>query len=441
MSLSPSDTKDYQAVVAYLAPGLEPRSGAFDTPTWNGPDQGGAGTAHAFPLINGGSIASGSVGYGQVDQTPPAMPTGLTLSSAIIQTPTGPVVALIVSLTQPADSDLSGCWVEITSELSGGNPVYTHGQRAFIPAAETSVTFTSVMALTDYYARAQSTDWASNFSNYTSNAGPTTTVADTVAPAVPTNLTLLAGFRAIGCTWSSNTEPDLDHYDVRWASDDGTGSAPQDAWTQASTYSNVYVIPNAETAIKTYVQVRAVDRSGNPSAWSNDVGSYVSTTATLISGSDVVAVQAVIDFLTAGTLTASVITSGQLTVAGSGAVSGIVIKDASTPPQIIGRWDDDGLVLYDPADVAHRWLSLAAGEITMVNDGSTVAVGITPDGINAAAVNFGVAVGAPNEVSNSSFELSPPVVTSTATITAFGTEQTAAANVTVGVGSVTVTAW
>jgi microcystin-dependent protein len=86
-------------------------------------------------------------------------------------------------------------------------------------------------------------------------------VKDTTAPAVPTGLVAANGILGIGLAWTSNTEADFDHYDVLVDDDVAFGSAASFV-CRASLLS---VVPL--TAGTYYVKIRAVDTSGNASAY------------------------------------------------------------------------------------------------------------------------------------------------------------------------------
>ena len=103
-------------------------------------------------------------------------------------------------------------------------------------------------------------------------------------------------------------------------------------------------------------------------------------------------------------LTADVIRGGVLILrATSDFVQGIRVEDAAG--NLISSWGPTGLKITDPADAA-RYVLLQAGVLSFTtDDGATFPSAITPDGINASAINFGSAPGGHNLVLNSSFEL------------------------------------
>jgi hypothetical protein len=448
MSLLPLDTQDYQAVVAYLAPALEPRSGGFDTPSWTGPDQAG-GNASSFPLVNGGTLSDGSVGgvkladgavgKQQMDAVPPAVPTGLTLTASVVQGSTGPISVVVATLVQPPDTDTQGCWVELTS-VAG--PDFTNPQTLFIGVPDTTGIFPGTLPLTAYWARARAVDAASNFSAYCS-AATVTTPADTVAPDVPLFLVAIPGFRGLGCAWNPVTNPDLDHYELQYAPEDPSnlGNPNTALWSNLPVgRTTAHFLSGLDPALLWFVQVQAVDTSGNASGWTTSA----SATPLLVGSTDIAAATAVIDFVRTGLLTADAIASGKIVVKTVGGATAIEIRDGSN--NLLGSWDPtNGIIVRDPASPSTRWIQLMSGALRLTVDGGvTYSSAITPDGINAAAINFGTAQGGQNVVLNPSFERAPFLQLQLATITTtadWTADETANDNRTIASNSISVAAW
>jgi hypothetical protein len=95
------------------------------------------------------------------------------------------------------------------------------------------------------------------------------TPPDSVAPSTPQNLTLTPGQFGLRAEWHPVPEADLSQYEVAYANDDGSGTGP-------GTTTQFIVIKTKTTHIwidqdvgqQTWVKVRAVDFSGNASAYS-----------------------------------------------------------------------------------------------------------------------------------------------------------------------------
>ena len=88
----------------------------------------------------------------------------------------------------------------------------------------------------------------------------------------------------------------------------------------------------------------------------------------------------------------------------TGFLDGMQIVD-SVSGDLLASFDESGIKIIDPAD-GSRYMLLDAGQIKFTtDDGLTFPAAITPDGINATAVNFGALPGGHNLILNSSFEL------------------------------------
>lgn len=88
----------------------------------------------------------------------------------------------------------------------------------------------------------------------------------------------------------------------------------------------------------------------------------------------------------------------------AGYIDGMQVVDSVTNALLISI-DENGIKIIDPDD-ASRYVLFDAGQLKFTtDDGVTFPNAITPDGINATAINFGSAPGGHNLVLNSSFEL------------------------------------
>lgn len=137
-----------------------------------------------------------------------------------------------------------------------------------------------------------------------------------------------------------------------------------------------------------------------------------------------------------GGLTGEHLGGGLLRVsAQAGFLDGIQIVDSITDG-LLAQWDESGLKIIDPAD-ANRYVLLDAGELKFTTDaGATFPTAVTPEGINASAINFGAAPGGHNLILNSSFELADYVAASSSITFTDATKWTAA----VGSGDGRITA-
>lgn len=113
------------------------------------------------------------------------------------------------------------------------------------------------------------------------------TVRDLEPPAIPSGLTLTAAVKGLFAKWSQTTANDLAFYELRYALDDGTGTGPDtSAWTHIRARTTGAYIgglvadSNADGFADTryWVQVRAVDNTGNVAPWAaSDVTASAAT--------------------------------------------------------------------------------------------------------------------------------------------------------------------
>jgi hypothetical protein len=182
-------------------------------------------------------------------------------------------------------------------------------------------------------------------------------------------------------------------------------------------------LPVTDPPLPYWFQVRAVDQSGNvatsdtvPTAvdylanpeagWSP----LVSATPSLVGAEDMAFDTVVTNFLETGEISAGMITSGTIKVDPTGdAADGIEVWLGAVR---VGLWDETGLYIGTNASGLPNDLS-SSDYVRVTNAGLTVYFhgvaqsAITPEGINASAINFGRLPGGMNLVQNSSFELAP----------------------------------
>jgi len=94
--------------------------------------------------------------------------------------------------------------------------------------------------------------------------------SDTTPPAMPTNLAATAAdFDTVNLTWDANSEPDISHYEVQR---DVNMAFPSPVAVGSPTTNGTVTSPLVDSGLSAeqtyYYRVRAVDNSGNNSAWS-----------------------------------------------------------------------------------------------------------------------------------------------------------------------------
>lgn len=459
-------------------------------------------------LDGGGVIRSGTLPPASFDQTPPALPSNITVDSILLpDADGGSVVAIRISMTPPTDDDYFATYIEAT-ELNDGDPVTPTPvwTRPIITLTGKGISYgyvTGVAGATNYWVRMRTVDVQGNYSIY-SAIYPVTTVADTEAPGIPQSPQGAGGYRMIGLRWVSSSAPDLMQNEVRYAP--SVGGVPDAAnWQTIKTRGNSIIIDNLQPGAY-FAQVRAVDYSKNvvgrwsvtgvastdtltcndhtfvngekvsfsdvtgaaelvapdiddlyvinatastfqvsltaggaaldfttdmtvgfvtqnpviayqyltqPEAgWSVLAGPY---TAALVGAADVAFNSVVTNILSAGYIDAGTIQTGILNISAvDGNADGIKILYSGVE---VGSWDDTGIKVR--SKTAGRstldYIKIDDASLRVYQNGAETSA-ITPDGINASAVNFGVSQGGHNLVFNSSFELADFVATSTSTI-------------------------
>lgn len=391
-------------------------------------------------------IADGAVTPRTVDATAPAVPTNLALSSQPVSDSDGrTALVLLIDVTQPPDTDLDlyGVYVDLTdAETVPGTPDWNYSRSIFIPANASRALVAGVVGNRLYYVRARSADTQGNLSAYTAVVSHTSG-KDAEAPPIPDGLVVNAAFRGFFANWNLSIAADLMFSQVRYAMDDGTGTgAGINPFTTINVRTSGIFVGNLVADQMYWVQVRAVDFSGNvvtsdidptpvdyltnPEAgWTT----AVAVTPTLVGATDVAFNSVMANIIASNSIDADAITAGTLRISPDLAyANGIEILAADLT--IIGRWNEFGLKIVDPLDTS-RYLLLASGEVRFTtDDGATFPLAITPEGINASAINFGSMPGGHNLVLNSSFELSGFAVAASTNVFTDATKWAAANRIT-----------
>jgi hypothetical protein len=300
--------------------------------------------------------------------------------------------------------------VEVTTEgTSGDQPpadstAVDFASPQVIRTVTTKVVVAPVAGGTWHQGRVKAVDRAGNRSASWSALASVKSSADSSAPAIPTGLSAVPGYRLIGLAWSRNNEVDLDRYQVRYYQADVPPADPTD-WIVMDTRSSVLVITGLDANVPYIVQAQAVDRSGNQSGWSNtDPAEYVTVTPNLVGAADLAVNSVVTTLLNAGTISADYISGGSVKVGGLvGATTQVAVYDSIG--RLAGTWSDGGLVVYDVLNNQRR-IRLDGGSLQFSRDGgATWETGMDADGITASAILLGSLAGGPNAIPNAGFEL------------------------------------
>lgn len=185
-----------------------------------------------------------------IDRTPPAVPTGLTVTSV-----TEPSNLMTIAWDFNSETDFA--YYDIHVRESGGNWV------GYQTSAE--VLQLSVRPNITYEVKLRAVDQAGNMSVF-GGVVSHTTARDTIPPAAPIGLTIRGGLESIWLSWVANTESDLSHYDLYESASDVT-PLPSAAASH-TTVANNFVRAGLDMETTLNFWVRAVDTSGNKSPWS-----------------------------------------------------------------------------------------------------------------------------------------------------------------------------
>ena len=214
--------------------------------------------------------SSSSTGNNEDDTTPPPVPTGLTLVS---------IANGAASLTwdKVSVSDIKGYYIYW---LGGGEVDILNSNREFVET--NSSTISDLDYSTTYFFGVTAFDKSGNESALSGqvNGKP----LNNTGPLAPQGVTVFAeniDFPKITISWSTNTEPDLDHYRIY------RGLASSDVSDTLAFVSGVdtqtYVDTDVEASVPYYYRITAVDREGWESASSTVVSDYVLPKVMLVS--------------------------------------------------------------------------------------------------------------------------------------------------------------
>ncbi|MTH61210.1 TipJ family phage tail tip protein [Paracoccus litorisediminis] len=204
-------------------------------------------------------------GFDGVDDDPPEVPTGLTMSGVINPE------TLLVDVTATWNPSRADDFRQFQFEL------FLDGFAHLLETEDPTATFTLAQG-TAVSTRVRAMDHTFNWSNW-SRAFDYVAPVDNTPPATPANFAIQPGWGAFVLKWDQNTEADLARYEV-W---EGTASATLTDATPAThqALSNLFTISGYATGERRYFAVRAVDLGGNPSPWT-EVKTAVTTSLSVI---------------------------------------------------------------------------------------------------------------------------------------------------------------
>ncbi|AXG66162.1 minor tail protein [Streptomyces phage Annadreamy] len=243
-----------------------------------------------------------------VDGTPPAAPTGVTVTSALdTSDPSGGRAYIDVSWTGVADTDLQNYSVRYSTG--------TTWEYIDVPEGVTTARINGLRPNTNYNVAVAAVDYSGNSSAYV-NAGtyPILTAKDTTAPAAPTGVTVGAGVTTMTVAWTENTENDVKNgigtYEVQL---DTVNTFNSGNLITKQNSGTIVAFTNLTSNTTYYTRVRAIDATGNAGSYSSIVSGtprYVANAdiqAGTISGDKITAASINGDRVVANTLDANVL--------------------------------------------------------------------------------------------------------------------------------------
>lgn len=205
-----------------------------------------------------------------IDTQPPAIPSGLSLSTGIEVSGAKESIYINAAWTQNVEGDLAGYSVRLRR---GSETRYEFRD---VLAGNGSVKFIGLEPNTQYGVQIAAYDGFGNYSNY-STEETIVSARDQVAPGVPQDPVGVVSLRSVQWKWTDVNEADLAYYYAEVATDSGFVSVI-DSYTGTSN-SFTYVANDIDTY---YMRVKAVDLSANESGWSVTA----SATTTTVEGVD-----------------------------------------------------------------------------------------------------------------------------------------------------------
>lgn len=321
-----------------------------------------------------------------IDVTPPNQVGGVAASSAITLDTTGnQIVTMTVTWTASTASDLSHYIVTIAE--GSASTAYTE-----IQVGRTSTSYvTQVTANMVYKIKVRAVDLQGNVGSWSTEIQHTAS-RDTTPPAAPTALAATAFFTGIRLNWTSPSDLDVDRVEIYENTTNNSGTAiPIDSVIAVGGQVGYYTRSGLGNANTRYYWVKAVDTSGNKSAFSTGVSATTiqvapSDLSGLISDSQISALaatkitgQIIGTQITDGAISTPKLAAGSVTTAVLAAGSVVTSKLAVIPASICpdpyfndidfwsNPWDANGWYAEENPSSTNgltRYVALWAGHAT-----------------------------------------------------------------------------
>lgn len=200
--------------------------------------------------------------FSQVDA-----PTNLTLtSSTSLNSDGASVPAIVVSWTESPDAYVHYYEVHYKRVGTGGDANFTS---MFV--SNNNFLISPVSTSFDYQVKVRAVNSIGVRSSFVTAS--TTPVPDTTAPAIPTGVTAVGGYKFIEVKWTNPADKDLRHVEIFENSTNNRGGSTKVGESSGSTF----IRGNLNTNQTKYYWVRSVDYSGNVSSLTSTAASGTTT--------------------------------------------------------------------------------------------------------------------------------------------------------------------
>lgn len=218
--------------------------------------------AFGLDLLNYSTEASFTT-LAVADTTPPAVPTGLSLSTTEVIDADGSSFAKIrATWTANTEPDIAGYTIAIQLASSGIWSYITINGGANV-AAEWNV-----LVSTSYDVKISAYDRDANQSAF-SSIQTLTSAADTTAPAVPTWGTCAANYRQFNFAWALSPVPtDFNHFELYENTVNNSSTATKIADVLTTAFNLQKALAGLITSTTYFYWLKSVDNTGNKSAFS-----------------------------------------------------------------------------------------------------------------------------------------------------------------------------
>lgn len=328
-----------------------------------------------------------------IDSTPPAIPTGLTLSTTSSVTIDGTVLVKVIADWNDNTEDDFVMYGWAVKE-GAGNFVFG--------AVDDSRAEWVVVAGTTIYVKVRAVDSSGNYSGYTSEES-IVAGQDVDAPGLITNVTAIPSLRSIFLQWDNPSDNDFAYAAVYENTTDDSGSSVEIARIS----SDFFVRTGLNTGDTRFYWLKSVDASGNESEFHAVNGNSATTGAIVggdipddtIVGNMIVAGEILTEHLLAGEIDANVLKAGTILTSGVN-ISGAFQTAVGQAATDVGSWSenpigranvkstklDPGLVLISGGTSLSDWRY--GGDNTKIDGGNIGANTITANSLKIGNRNL-----------------------------------------------------